>query len=47
MIFGADNSSSFNSDNCQNNSLISGEGPTFGINGNFGSPEKRFNISFK
>ena len=26
--------------------LILGEGPTYGINGSFGSPEKKFNISF-
>ena len=32
IIFGVDNSSSFNSDNRNNNFLISVEGPTFGIN---------------
>ena len=40
IIFGVDNSSSFHSDNHKNNFLILAEGPTFGINGSFGSPEK-------
>ena len=40
IIFGVNNSSSFHSDNHKNNFLILGEGPTFGINGSFGSPEK-------
>ena len=44
IIFGADISSSSHSDNRKNNFLIIGEGPTFVINGGFGSPEK--NISF-
>ena len=39
--FSADNSSSSHSDNRKNNFLILGEGPTFGINGSFGSPEKK------
>ena len=30
----------------QNNFLILGKGPTFGINGSFGSPEKKFGINF-
>ena len=46
IIFGLDNSSSSNSDNRKNNFLILGEGPTFGINRIFGSPEKKFDISF-
>ena len=40
-----DNSSSCYSDNRKNNFLILGEGPTFGINGSFGSPEKKFYIN--
>ena len=46
MIFGVDNSSSIHSDNCRNNFLILGEGPTYGINRSFGSPKKRFSIKF-
>ena len=45
VIFGVDNSSSAHFDNRKNN-LILGEGPTFGINGSFGSPEKKFEINF-
>ena len=33
VIFGVDNSSSSHSDNCKNNFLILGEGPTSHING--------------
>ena len=40
IIFGVDNSSSSHADNCKNNFLILHNGPTFGINGRFGSPEK-------
>ena len=40
IIFGVDNSSSSHVDNHNNNFLILGEGPAFGINGSFGSPEK-------
>ena len=40
MIFGVDNSSSSHADNHKNNFLILGEGPTFEINGSFGSSEK-------
>ena len=46
IIFGVDNSSSSPSDNRKNNVLILGEGPTYGINGSFGSPEKKFSINF-
>ena len=46
VIFSVVNSSSFHADNRKNNSLVLGEGPTFGINGNFGSPEKKFSFSF-
>ena len=41
IIFDADNSLSSHSDNRQNNFLLLGEGPTYGINGSFGSPEKK------
>ena len=40
IIFGVDNSSSSHSDNRKNNFLILGEGPTFRINGSFGSLEE-------
>ena len=46
MIFGVDNSSSSRADNRKNNFLVLGEGPTYGINGSFESPEKKFNINF-
>ena len=46
VIFSVVNSSSFHADNRKNNSLVLDEGPTFGINGNFGSPEKKFSFSF-
>ena len=44
IIFDVDNSSSSHSDNRKNNFLILGEGPTYGINGTFGSPEKKSSI---
>ena len=46
MIFGVDNSSLSHIDNCKNSFLILGLGPTFGINGSFGSPEKKNSINF-
>ena len=46
IIFGVDSSSSSHVDNRKNNFLILGLGPTFGINGSFGSPEKIFSINF-
>ena len=46
VIFGADNSSSPHSDNRKNNFLILGQGPTYGINENFGSSEEKF-ITFE
>ena len=46
MTFGVDNSSSSHSDNRNNNFLVLGEGPIYGINGSFGSPEKKFTVSF-
>ena len=33
-------------DNRKNNFLVLGEGPNFGINGSFGSAEKKFSINF-
>ena len=33
-------------DNRRNNFLVQGEGSTFGINGSFGSPEKKFSMNF-
>ena len=46
IIFGADVSSSFHSENRKNNFLMLVEGPTYGINGSFGSPEKKFRVNF-
>ena len=46
ITFGVDNSSSSHYDNHKSNFLISDEGPTYGINGRFGSPEKKFNANF-
>ena len=45
-IFGVDNSLSSHSDNRKNNFLVLCEGPTNGINGSFGSPEKKLSINF-
>ena len=41
LIFGVDNSSSCHADNRKTQFLLSGEGPTYGINGSFGSPTKK------
>ena len=46
IIFGVDNSSSSHSNNRKNNFLMSGKGSIFGINGSFGSPERKFSINF-
>ena len=46
VILGFDNSSSPHTDNFKNDFLILSEGPTFGINGSFGSSKKSFNINF-
>ena len=46
IIFCVDNSSSSHAYNRKNNFLVLGEGPTFGINGSFGSPETKFSINF-
>ena len=39
-MFDVDTSSSSHTDNQKNDFLVLGEGPTFGINRSFGSPEK-------
>ena len=46
IIFDVDNSSSSHADNCKNNFLMLGEDPNLGINGRFGSPEKKFCVNF-
>ena len=46
VVFGVDDSSSSHADNHINNFLLLGEGPTFGINGSFGSPVIKFRINF-
>ena len=46
IIFGVDNGSSSCVDNPKSNFLILSKDPPFGINGKFGSPEKKFSISF-
>ena len=46
IIIDVDDSSSSQADNCKNNFLVVGEGPTFGINGNFHSPGKKFSVHF-
>ena len=46
IIFGFDNSPLSHTDIRKSNLLILGEGPTYGINGSFSSPEKIFSISF-
>ena len=44
IIFGVENNSSSRAVNFNNSFLVLGEGPTFGINGSFGSGEKKSNI---
>ena len=46
VIFGVDNSWSFDTDNREKNFLVLGEGPTYGITGIFCSPEKKLSINF-
>ena len=46
IIFDVDNSLSSHFDNRKNKFLILGEDPTYGINGSFGSLEKKFGINF-
>ena len=45
ITFGVDNSPLSHADNRKNNFLVLGVGPTFGINGIFGSAEKKFSVS--
>ena len=46
IIFCVDNSSPSHADNRKNNFLVVAEGPTFVINGRFGSPGKEFSANF-
>ena len=46
IMFGVDNSSSSHPDNRKNNFLLLGGSPTYGINGSFGSPKKKFSTNF-
>ena len=46
VIFSVDDCSSSHADNQKNNFLVLGEGPSYGIDGSFGSTEKKFNINF-
>ena len=46
IIFGVDNCSSLHVNNLKYNFLILGLDPTYGINGSFGSPEKKNTINF-
>ena len=46
IIFGVDNSLSSHADNHKNNFSVLSENLTFGINGRFGLPEKKFSINF-
>ena len=45
-IFAVHNTSSYHGENCINNYLVQGEGPTFGINGRFVSSENKFSTNF-
>ena len=44
IIFAVDNSSSSHTKNLKNDFLILGEGLTFGINGGFGTSEKKLSL---
>ena len=46
ISFGVDDNSSSHADNCENNVLVLCEGPSYGIEGSFGSAEKKFSINF-
>ena len=46
VFFVVDNSSSSHVDNCKNNFLVLGEGPTDDINGTIGTAEKKIGINF-
>ena len=45
-ILGTENILSSHADNSKNYCLMLGESPTCGINGSFGSPDKKFSIKF-
>ena len=47
VIFDADNSSSSHTDNRKNGFLVLDEGDSFGINGSFGAPGKKFSINIR
>ena len=46
MFFSVDNSPSSDDEDCKNYFLGLVEDPTYGINGSFGLPNKKFSISF-
>ena len=46
IIFDVDDSSLSHINNRKNNFLVLGEGNTFGTNGSFGAPEKKFSTNF-
>ena len=46
VISGVDNSSSSHTDNCHNDFLLLGEGPTDDINGSVDAAEQTFSINF-
>ena len=46
VTFGVDNSSLSHTDNLQNNILVLGEGPTYGINRRFHSPEEKEKVVY-
>ena len=47
VIFGDGNSSSCHTDNCKNDFLVLGEGPTDYFNGSVGAAEKEFSVKFR
>ena len=47
VLLGVENSSSSRADNLKSNFLVLGEGPTYGINGNFDSSEEKCSINFR
>ena len=46
VIFGVNNSSSYHTDNQNNNFLVLAEGPTQGINDSIGAAAEKININF-
>ena len=46
VIFGVDNSSPFHTDNLKHDFSVLDEGPIGEINGNVGTEEKKFSITF-